>query len=834
MTQEFEGIKSERNLVNLIERNLRKEIHPSTKSSVDFIYHILEEAYDSGLKYDLTKPYTNGPMLALIFEKHPEKMSDSTSLADAIYEFASNSTNQSEACLKMAQRMKFKSVEDEILEETKEKPTVIFDIEVYPNLLLVCYKELEDIDPTWDFDKIREAIKNHKKPIIRMYNPEPAQVASFLSLYKIIGFNNRRYDNHILVGRASGYSINGCFRLSGQMINNHTGYLREGYGISECDVYDMANGERKKGLKKLEIDMKFHHQEMGIPWDKEVPEELWGQNEQLDDTVKEAVDKGADIKTVKGTVGDYCDNDVLATELAFWYCHQDWITREILADWAGMTVNDTTNSLTTRIIFGMNRRPQDQFNYRFLGSFDEKELDAPPDLDVDTNYTLFENGKPVFPGYIFENEESWYRDEKVGEGGYVYSEPGMYGNVALLDIASMHPTSAHEEELFGPEYTEKYWQIVEARLAIKHGDFDKVRKMFGGIFAKYLDDESKAAELADALKIPINSVYGLTSAKFDNPFRDPRNVDNIVAKRGALFMINLKHEVMRRGFKVAHIKTDSIKIPNATLEIIDFVIAYGKLYGYNFEHECTYDRMCLVNDAVYIAKYATVDRCIELYGERYVNSSKDICKKNKKKGGKWDATGAQFAVPYVFKTLFSGDTIEFEDLCLTKAAEKGELYLDMNEGLPDQSANEKALKKLESDYRKGVINDSTFKELYLPVVAEIAKGHNYIFIGKVGLFCPMIDGVGAGELVYKKEDKYYAVTGTKGHKFLETEMVENLGLQDSISTGYFDNLVDDAVKNMSKYGDVEEFRFCDEPYKQLLPFMNIPEVPEGVEELPFA
>ena len=69
-------------------------------------------------------------------------------------------------------------------------------------------------------------------------------------------------------------------------------------------------------------------------------------------------------------------------------------------------------------------------------------------------------------------------------------------------------------------------------------------------------------------------------------------------------MVNLKHDCAgRRGFIVAHIKTDSIKIPDATPEIIQFVMDYGKQYGYNFEHEATYDRMCLVNDAVYIAKY---------------------------------------------------------------------------------------------------------------------------------------------------------------------------------------------------------------------------------------
>ena len=54
------------------------------------------------------------------------------------------------------------------------------------------------------------------------------------------------------------------------------------------------------------------------------------------------------------------------------------------------------------------------------------------------------------------------------------------------------------------------------------------------------------------------------------------------------------------------------------------------MYGYNFEHEATYERMCLVNDAVYIARYLNKDGT----------------------PGKWTATGTQFAVPYVFKTLF--------------------------------------------------------------------------------------------------------------------------------------------------------------------------------------
>ena len=360
----------------------------------------------------------------------------------------------------------------------------------------------------------------------------------------------------------------------------------------------------------------------------------------------------------------------------------------------------------------------------------------------------------------------------MGEGGYVYAEPGMYTNVALLDIASMHPSSIVAEELFGPEYTKRFDDIRQARIAIKHKEFDRARKMMDGKLAKYLTDEDSAKELAQALKIPINSVYGLTAAKFDNPFHDIRNKDNIVAKRGALFMVNLKHEVQRRGFTVAHIKTDSIKIPDATPDIIQFGTDYGRLYGYTFEHEATYEKMCLVNDAVYIAKY---------------------------KDGDWTATGAQFQVPYVFKTLFSHEPIQFSDLCETKQVSTS-LYLDLNEGLPDVSQYEKALVKLDR-------NDISERE---ELLKETAKGHDYHFVGKVGNFTPILPGHGGGWLMRlntsaNAKNKYSAVTGTKDIRWLESETVKTLGLEEFIDRGYYNKMVDAAVEAISKYGDAEWF-----------------------------
>ena len=665
------AIKSEKGLRTLIEKNLMKQIHPGTKPSIDFIVKILDDAYDNGLKYDVSD------------------------LRPDILSFAAGSTNHAEYCIKQVNKMKFQSDEPSEPVEYKSDVIIFYDVEVFPNLFLVNWKH---------------AGKNKK--VVRMINPEPKDIEKLLQ-YKLVGFNNRRYDNHMLYARLIGYSNEEIYMMSQRIIRQEPGaFFREAYNLSYTDIYDFSS--KKQSLKKFEIELGIHHKELGLPWDQPVPPELWEK------------------------VAEYCDNDVIATEAVWEARQQDFIARQILADLSGLTVNDTTRTHTTKIIFGSEKHP-------------------------DLVYTDLSE---MFPGYKFDAGHSSYRGEDPGEGGYVYAEPGCYANVALLDIASMHPTSIIELNMFG-SYTKKFEDILKARLLIKHKDFDKAKKIMNGALAPYLESEDQAADLAQALKIVINSVYGYTTATFDNPFKDPRNVDNIVAKRGSLFMINLKHEVQKKGFRVAHIMTDSIKIPDATPEIIQFVMDYGKKYGYNFEHEATYDRMCLVNDAVYIARYNDE-------GHTYKLST------GEKLETQWTATGTQFQIPYIFKTLFSGHPLKFEDMCETKSVSAGDLYLDMNEELPEGE-------------------------------------HNYVFVGRVGSFCPIKDGCGGGELYRMKDGKYYAAAGTKGYRWLEAETVKNLGKEKDVNEAYYKTLADEAIKAIDKFDSFKSFVDTSCPYDQLLP-----------------
>lgn len=776
-------VKTEKGLRRTIEKCLLKEVHPNTKPNMDFIYKILEDAYNEGLVYDVSD------------------------MSNDIIAFASSSTNNAKYCLDLFQKMHLKSDIESVPEQTKSiltegvddtSPIVFFDIEVFPNLFLVCWK-----------------YQGKNNPVVRMINPRPDDISDLLR-FRLVGFNNRRYDNHMLYGCMLGYNNQELYELSQNLISHDKAknyFFREAYNLSYTDIYDFASAKNRKSLKKLEIEMGITHMELGLPWDKPVPKSLWGK------------------------VAEYCDNDVIATEAAFDYLKEDFVARLILADLAGMTPNDTTTTLTSKIIFGDNRTPQNEFNYRFMGDlpaeniysvvFNEDGTSEMKDYE-EGDYTVFsytEDGRmplPWFPGYKYENGISTYRGEEVGEGGEVYAEPGIYVNALVLDVESMHPSSAIAEELFGALYTKRFSDLKKARLLIKHNDIDGLADILDGILIPYIDaiksGKISAKGLSNALKTVINRIYGLTHATFESAFRDNRNVDNIVAKRGALFMINLRHEVQKRGFTVIHIKTDSIKIPNPTPEIIQFVKEYGKLYGYNFEEEATYERMCLVNDAVYIAREKNPDGS----------------------PGKWTATGEEFAIPYTFKTLFTKEEVTFSDLCETFSLSRGgDLYLDTNEKLSDVSEYEK-VKELRKAYEKEEKISKKNMELLEETsnISEeqldelIAKGHDYHFIGKVGQFVPIQQGRGGGYLYRYVNGKYYFASGAKGRKWLEAGYVKDSEFEKYIDYDYHEERALKSKEKIESFLENSDFIDFEEfvSDKTIVPdFMKIPDgYPDGM------
>lgn len=290
----FEGIQNEKMLRSVIKKHLNKEIMHATKPSIDMIYKLLDDAYESGLGYDVSD------------------------MKNAIIAFAASSTNQADTCLKMVSKMKFKS--EEVNETVAEGDDLVFyDIECFPNLFLVNYK-----------------FAGEGKPVVRLINPKPHEIENLVK-FRLVDYNGRRYDRHLLYGAMLGYTNEQLYNLSQKIINSSKGeqnraFFREAYSLGYVDVYDFA--AKKQSLKKWEIELNLKHHELGLPWDEPVPEELWTK------------------------VAEYCDDDVLATEAVFNHLKGDFTARQILADLAGMPIDTPTNTLTTRIIFGKEKHPR--------------------------------------------------------------------------------------------------------------------------------------------------------------------------------------------------------------------------------------------------------------------------------------------------------------------------------------------------------------------------------------------------------------------------------------------------------------------------------------------
>ena len=794
-------------IVREVRRNLNKEIHPDTTSSIHMIKKILDDAYESGIPYNVEALF--GPVMG----------------------FAANSTHQKEHCLGCVAQMHFWSEDQEleraeavgeVIEAKELQEPIVLDTEIYPpdpdtdneGLFLVCWKKYgTDMKPD---------------NVVAMVNPAPEEIEA-LFLHPIIGFNCRDYDNHMLWAASLGIKNAGLYDISYRIINLHDNNAKygEAYNLSTWDVYEYCKAAGDgKSLKKWEIELGLSHMEMGIPWDQPAPKDRWND------------------------IIEYCKNDVLATEAVFNATEGYRLAREFQVNLVKalhgndipVSTNDTANTLSKRAIFGKIKKPQSEFNYRDLSmpvgsdQYSEYLVKFGPDHKFRVfNASGLPEGRdyipgeelpegwsilPFFPGYTFDQyadkgQKSCFHEDYGGEGGRIFSDPGMYTHVWDGDIASQYPTSIIEECLFGAKYTKIFAEIVQARIAVKHKDFDTAGALLGGALKPFLSTET-AGDLAQGMKIIINSVYGLTKAGFENEFRDPRNVDNIVAKRGNLFMLMLKEQVELRGYKVVHIKTDSIKIAEADKNIENFVIKFGKEYGYNFETEGVFDKFVLLNDAAYVAY-------------------------DQNEG--WITKAKQMQEPYVRKSLFTKEKITFDDMCQTFNVHEGAIYMDLNETLVSSVAGseeqfiswEEELDKLNAALDRGKLmrgyhDEDTMKERAVELEVTINKCHNMQFVGRVGRFCPVKPGCGGGKLYRVQDGKNYAVAGTTGYRWLEAEYIKEHGLEDCIDIAYFTKLVDDAAEAIAKYGDLEWF-INGEVGEAAPDFINVPEWVD--DEVPF-
>lgn len=517
-------------------------------------------------------------------------------LEPAITTFALSSTNQSEAALKIALDLTYQNppVQPTVFEmptaptkRVADRDLMFYDVEVFRNVFMFSY--------------YKQSTMNEPATLI---NPTQSELYDLVKGEALVGFNNYRYDDFILYYALIGYTPMQLFNVSQMIISDKKSneLAFKAHDISYADLYEIA--VTKQSLKKWEVELGLPYDEVDTDWNEPLPEDLWER------------------------VASYNRNDTRVLPELLKHLYGDYEAALVLAALSGLPLNRTINSHTTQIIFTL------------------------PDgtrVKPDANETVYTDLSQEFPGYEFDRYKgSSYMGLNPSNGGYVYSQPGVYKRAVELDLKSMHPTSAVQLNYFG-RFTPSYKALMDVKFHLSDGDLKAASKSIP-LLADILSDPSTNVDtIIKAVKRAINSAYGLTSASFDNPLKNPQNIDNIVAKRGALFMITLQRKLESEGVGVIHIKTDSIKLDNPTEEQINEVIEFASTYGYQFKIEDTYTPFVLIDKAQLIGYSASHES--------------------------WHAIGTKFINPYTYKTLFSHEDYVLSDYRRVIESRTGKLFL---------------------------------------------------------------------------------------------------------------------------------------------------------------
>ena len=142
--------KNDKDIRKTLVKCMKKQFNGGhTITNVSYAKYILENLYGSGLSYDVSD------------------------MKPLMIDFASGSTNQATKCLELVADMKFCSKDSEDIKDMvvvydngpefdKDAPIVFFDVEIFVNVFIVCYKFMD------------------KPEVVKLINPTPEDIKKMI------------------------------------------------------------------------------------------------------------------------------------------------------------------------------------------------------------------------------------------------------------------------------------------------------------------------------------------------------------------------------------------------------------------------------------------------------------------------------------------------------------------------------------------------------------------------------------------------------------------------------------------------------------------------------
>lgn len=410
--------------------------------------------------------------------------------------------------------------------------------------------------------------KNENKEVVKYFHNNFEGLGEFIEDKVLVGFNNYHYDDIVLSGMVEQWSKYQLKRLNDDIING-VNYSKSRLKCKTLDCYQEIS-VMKPSLKYIEGNMGRMILESEISFD-------------IDRSLTESEFE---------EVFRYCSYDIDTTidiykkrENSYFKVKQalvDKLTNKNAYKWNSTTVSAQL-LLDKPLTKWSGLRGVDEFIDRVPGEVKDmwiKGTRVISDEEVPTSVTHEEFGNTIIFGF----------------GGLHGAPEGVriFRNVKLLDVASMYPNIIININALG-DYTEKYKEILNRRLAIKH--VDKLE--------------------SDALKLVLNSVYGNLKNQYSKLYNP--NAAKSVCVYGQIALYDLCKR-LSNTCKIVNINTDGVAFITDSEEYKEVWKEWEKEYKFTLEED-TFDVLIQKDVNNYIGVKGDKIKCKGGYVNRYAGDN---------------------------------------------------------------------------------------------------------------------------------------------------------------------------------------------------------------------
>ena len=416
------------------------------------------------------------------------------------------------------------------IENNGFKDVLFYDIEVFKCDALVVFKDID-----------------HNT--VAVYHNDFTGIEDLIRGKVLVGYNNYYYDDYILSAMMMNRPVEYLKKSNDEIINEGITDIGLNKEIHSLDCFQQINVARSS-LKKIEGNLGMSIEETSVPFDIDRPLT----EEEYDLTLK------------------YCSHDVDATIEIFKLRWPQYFKPKLmvvsmlpehLQDYA---IHWNTTTIAAQLLTD-GARVKKHYEYKFDENkgFTQKQYDVVPEdliqMWKDAERDIFSMSEDFKPGkYTFDALGCIF---EFGFGGLhgVNKVKKRFCDVTLLDVTSMYPNIILKTQIFGEKVTDKYREIVEKRVAAKKTDKDT----------------------SDALKLVINSAYGLMKnehSKLLNPIGAAS-----VCIYGQIALFDLCTRLRDAEYTIVNVNTDGVAFTGGSpySNYKDIQEEWERDYGLNLE-----------------------------------------------------------------------------------------------------------------------------------------------------------------------------------------------------------------------------------------------------------